>query len=594
MDELLFKKLRRLTWFGTGCAVLALSITLYVVLMSWQLWLLLPVALLAALTAGLETERRKIRLLRLPGSPDDTGKDRFDKYARHSSYAILFMLWQFPMAAIDSFRIVVSSREVEWARGMTVALIELVLVSFFVIKNLRMLASVCETAEFGNLPAYKRVMRRAVLSALVYWFVAGVVWFLFDRIFVLDILTFFSAVYFFMTVRFHVKVLRGVVYKPRKFNKWVVAAVAVPVCAVLLYSWMSRDHWLTQPYINSVPYIAERRTKIAYDDDTGVYTVTKPAGEFRILQLTDIHIGGSVLSYDKDDLALKTVFELLKATKPDLVVVTGDLSFPMGVSSFSFNNTASVQQFAAFMRNTGIPWAFTYGNHDTEAIAATGADTLDELYRALSWKTSRTLLYPYVQPEITGRSNQLIELRNEDGALVQALFLLDSNAYMDGGLNNYDYIRKDQIDWYAAEVARLSAEAGKTVPSLMFFHIPLPEYRTAYELAQSGDPSVTWHYGTNGEGISCSTGNDGLFDTIVGLGSTKAVFCGHDHYNNASITYRGVRLTYGMSIDWLVEPGIARSMSQRGATLITVADDGSFGIRPVPLESLDKPDSGRK
>ena len=44
-----------------------------------------------------------------------------------------------------------------------------------------------------------------------------------------------------------------------------------------------------------------------------------------------------------------------------------------------------------------------------------------------------------------------------------------------------------------------------------------------------------------------------------------------------------MRLTYGMSIDYLAMPGIARDTKQRGATLITVHEDGSSSIEQVPL-----------
>lgn len=165
--------------------------------------------------------------------------------------------------------------------------------------------------------------------------------------------------------------------------------------------------------------------------------------KIQIQKSTLIRLGGSVLSFDKDSKALKAVYELIDYAKPDLVVVTGDLTFPMGGMSFSFNNTAPVQQFAAFMRNTGVPWAFTFGNHDTESMSIANEYDLNELYKSLSWKTSKNLLYPYVQPkendkEIWGRNNQLIEVGNLDGTLNQALFLIDSNAYTGEGLNKYD------------------------------------------------------------------------------------------------------------------------------------------------------------
>ena len=63
---------------------------------------------------------------------------------------------------------------------------------------------------------------------------------------------------------------------------------------------------------------------------------------------------------------------------------------------------------------------------------------------------------------------------------------------------------------------------------------------------------------------------------MLETGSTKGVFSGHDHYNNFSIEYKGIRLTYGMSVDYLAYPGIYKKGSQRGCTMISVMPDGSF------------------
>jgi len=150
----------------------------------------------------------------------------------------------------------------------------------------------------------------------------------------------------------------------------------------------------------------------------------------------------------------------------------------------------------------------------------------------------------------------MIEIRRQDGELMQALFLLDSNDYIpEGKLNEYDYIHEDQVAWYEKQVKRLSKKEGYTIPSMVFFHNPLQEYKEAYRLYQKGDPQVTYFYGGNGEKmidkVCCSQYPSELFDKAVELGSTKAMFCGHDHYNNLSVEYQGIRLTYGYSIDYL-------------------------------------------
>lgn len=382
---------------------------------------------------------------------------------------------------------------------------------------------------------------------------------------------------------------KKIVYKNFVLNGRRVAIVTVAVFLVSGGFVLRRDTWYTQTYINSIPAVAHRNNAVSYDEETGVYTITAAEDDFRILHLTDIHLGGSLYSYRKDIKALRAVYAEIEYTKPDLVIVTGDLCFPLGIMSLSFNNSAPVNQFAAFMRNIGVPWAFTYGNHDTEGLSFNEAE-LNELYKSLSYKTSRNLLYPYVQPAITGRNNQLIELRNADGSFNTALFLIDSNAYTGAGINDYDYIHDDQVDWYAGEVGRLEERENRTVPSMAFFHIPLQEYRTAYELYLKGSDEVKYYFGENGEKmmdkICCSDYPSKLFDTIVELKSTQAVFCGHDHYNNMSLEYKGVRLTYGMSIDYLAMPGIEDDTAQRGGELITIRSDGSWTLEQIPLAKI--------
>ena len=83
------------------------------------------------------------------------------------------------------------------------------------------------------------------------------------------------------------------------------------------------------------------------------------------------------------------------------------------------------------------------------------------------------------------------------------------------------------------------------------------------------------------------------FERLVNFGSTKYVFCGHDHRNTFSMTYQGVRLTYGMSIDYsangIVPPPVAYGQTifddtvQRGGTLITLQKDSSVEIKQVPF-----------
>lgn len=375
-----------------------------------------------------------------------------------------------------------------------------------------------------------------------------------------------------------------------RIRKSVIIIFVIAFIGGLFSYNLYKDVWLIQPYINSVPNLSNDEIKVKYNEETGIYTLTTGKDDFKILQLTDIHLGGSAISYSKDIKAFNACYKLIEQTKPDFVIVTGDLTFPLGVMSFSFNNKAPVEQFASFMRNIGIPWAFTYGNHDSENMSSLNASELNDVFKNLSYKTSKTLLYPYIQPDITGRNNQLIEVRKSDGSLIQALFLIDSNAYTGKGLNEYDYIHDDQVEWYASEVKRLQEESN-IVKSLVFMHIPLQEYKTAYDLYTENNDEVKYFFGEIGEtmidSICTSDYPSKFFDTAVGLGSTQGIFCGHDHYNNISLEYKGIRLTYGMSIDYLAMPGIERGIKQRGATLITISGSGDMEVEQCPLKNME-------
>ena len=46
--------------------------------------------------------------------------------------------------------------------------------------------------------------------------------------------------------------------------------------------------------------------------------------------------------------------------------------------------------------------------------------------------------------------------------------------------------------------------------------------------------------------------------------------------NNFSVDYKGIRLTYGYSIDYLAYIGIMKYGAQRGCTIIDISPDGSF------------------
>lgn len=345
---------------------------------------------------------------------------------------------------------------------------------------------------------------------------------------------------------------------------------------------------------NSFETVKYENQLVPEKDENGYWTFTTDE-DFKVMQLTDIHIGGGWMSKKKDAMALNAVAAMITAEKPDLVVITGDTAYPVPFQAGTFNNLSSAKLFATLMEKLGVYWVICFGNHDTEAYSYYTREDISKFYESEDLKYC---LFEEGPKEVDGYGNQVINVKNTDGVITQSLFLFDSHSYVNGdilGLRwQYDNIHENQIEWYESTVNMLNEqnqkildEMGKDekadIKSSAFFHIPLVEQREAwYEYANNGfedTENVKLIYGVAGEGskiVYSGVGEDELFETMLELGSTKAIFCGHDHYNNFSIDYKGIRLTYGMSIDYLAYPGIYKVGSQRGCTVINYAPDGTF------------------
>lgn len=333
--------------------------------------------------------------------------------------------------------------------------------------------------------------------------------------------------------------------------------------------------------------------------------VFKTDRDLKILQLTDVHLGGGCLSSKKDAMAINAVASMVTEEKPDLVIITGDISFPVPFISGTMNNMHSAKLFSTLMEKLGVPWIPVFGNHDTEAYSYYSREDMADYYGG---DTLKHCLFQKGSADVDGFGNSVIEVQNTDGIVTQALFLLDSHAYTEddklGILWKYDHMHDNQIEWYKNTVLSLNernaatldtlykddaeAKAEKSeqfgeVTSMLFFHIPLHEYKNAWNEYVGNDyrdtENVQLHYGTVGEigsQICIPLEDDNLFETMQTLGGQKGIFCGHDHLNNYSLDYKGIRLTYGYSIDYLAYSGISKIGTQRGCTIIDAKADGSF------------------
>ena len=277
--------------------------------------------------------------------------------------------------------------------------------------------------------------------------------------------------------------------------------------------------------------------------------------DFRILQLTDIHLS------DKDDR--ETQFKFLDllyqdASNPDLVVVTGDL--------FTFAGKDTAKSLFNYFNSKKVPWTVCFGNHDEQCYFS-----VDWLTETLSNLGSYCMFKDLQDDNVNGNCNFVINLK-EGNKVHDQLFVMDSNRYnFDLSQLGYDCFKQDQIDWYEKVVKYTKEQNGDTVNSLMFYHIPLPEVNPAWEEAKNANAVI---YGEKRE-ASCPPDHDyGFFTKIKELGSTKAMFFGHDHINNFEVDYQGVKFCYGIkSTD-----RIYHDEDMLGCQTITIHDDHSLKI----------------
>lgn len=263
--------------------------------------------------------------------------------------------------------------------------------------------------------------------------------------------------------------------------------------------------------------------------------------DFRILQMTDVHLGNKDILEKHFDFMSKTINE----AHADLIVVTGD------VFTFADKNTA--KSVFKFFDSFDTPWTMTWGNHD------------EQTYYDIDWMTgylnnygSNCIFKDLQDDDVYGNANFVINL-TEDGtatsAVKQQLIIMDSNRYCYKAFSGYDAIHEDQVKWYEDMVNYTTAQySGTVVPSLAFFHIPFVEFQDAYKKAKEGtDPKVKFVEGVGkadllNEDICSPSFNygEGLYKSIKKLGSTKGVFVGHDHINTCCVDDDGLYLCYGI------------------------------------------------
>jgi 3',5'-cyclic AMP phosphodiesterase CpdA len=300
---------------------------------------------------------------------------------------------------------------------------------------------------------------------------------------------------------------------------------------------------------------------------SGLYAKTRSVrfsnGSFKIVQFTDLHWWEDASLKEKNDSTAKLIMYILDSEKPDLAVLTGDIIL-------GSNCRQGWDKLCNIFKEAGIPFVVTLGNHDHESDMGN-----EEIFQYLEGKPYN--LTSDEDASLHGTGNFSLSIKSaEDRGDAWVLYFFDSNSYPEKeGYGTYDWIHPDQIGWYMRTSERVSKKNGRTVPSLAFFHIPLPEY---------GDTTLAKTIIGNKEENVCSPDvNSGLFSAFLERGDVKGVFVGHDH-NNDYLTCIGgkIVLAYGRKTGY---PAAYDEVLPRGARIITLNDkEGTFETYIVDLE----------
>ncbi|GIO34084.1 MULTISPECIES: metallophosphoesterase family protein [Paenibacillus] len=266
-------------------------------------------------------------------------------------------------------------------------------------------------------------------------------------------------------------------------------------------------------------------------------------GTFVIVQFTDVEFIDE-FDYDPEspklDEETRRLMEMvIREERPDLVVFTGDVI----ASARTKDPTASFRRAVAVAEDNRVPWAAVFGNHDSE-----GHVTRAEMHRL-------QLQHEYCvakadPPGVSGAGNFLLTVQDDGGKAGAALYFLDSGDYSPFG--GYDWIRRDQINWYVSESRALTElNGGMPLPALAFFHIPLPEYNEVW------DTEVCRGHRLDGT-CSAPRFNSGMFAAMLEMGDVMGTFVGHDHANDFCGTLHGIRLCYGRATKYVSYVGHKR------------------------------------
>lgn len=295
--------------------------------------------------------------------------------------------------------------------------------------------------------------------------------------------------------------------------------------------------------VNTVGFAAYG-TRVSVDEVSGEI-ICDGVGDVKILQLSDVQTANLI----ECSMAYPTVKAVVEEARPDIIVLTGD-----NISNGSGH--AVLEAFVSLMDSFEVPWAPVFGNHDPNSDVP-----MEEICDRL--EASEYCLFK--RGNLADRYGNYSYTLKQNGEALYSLIFMDSEK---------EGFTEEQVAWYESTVRRTAEKYGESVPSFVYYHIPIKETVAAHE-AYARDPSIGT--GVQRSEVRVQNTDSGFFDKVLELGSTTALFYGHDHENNTAINYRGVLFCYGTKTGVTVY----YDKNSLGGNLITVKGDASFSLKRI-------------
>ncbi len=303
-------------------------------------------------------------------------------------------------------------------------------------------------------------------------------------------------------------------------------------------------------------------------------------GKFKIMQIADTQ---EIPAVSPD--TIKLINAALEAEKPDLVIFTGDQI--KGYSSFFLgekgkkNVESTLSALIKPLEEHGIPFTMTFGNHDGEAA-------LKKPEQFEFYKRSPMFVYADAAAEDDPAT---FCLSIDDKFLV---YLFDTHSRAKNG--GYSGVYAEQLDWYR----NIRDSYESPLPSLVFQHIPTPEYFDVIKKVKRFTKGAVRAYGDHKnefytldlyncglrdfmkESPAAPFENIGQVDAFLEKGEVLGLYVGHDHINSFVSDYKGIDLGYTQGAGFNVYgPG-----HNRGVRIFNIEEDGRYETKTVTFGEL--------